>query len=638
MRLIERLRACGLVACLSLLTTVPAGAAEPGKVAWGVNGHPLVSYPGVPLQSQIDLIVDAGLKSYRVNIESLNSADTLGQLIALGKTQGVTIIPALTPKVDMDLMTEQELRKASHDFAKALVSRFKDDIPVWELGNEMENYAIIKPCEVRDNGEQYGCQFGAPGGVDALDYYGPRWAKVVAVLKGLSDGAREADPKARRAMGTAGWGHIAPFERMKKDGVEWDISVWHMYGQDPEWAFKILATYGRPIWVTEINHPNGSMKSEAEQAEGLRRWMRRIDELAPAYRVEAAHLYELLDEPYWAPSYEAYMGLVTLRPSGDGKWRTGKAKLAYFAVREMLTGRPPNLAAPTAATADIQLPRRACELERMRSGPVQTVRQRVTYVYCLALGRLPDGAGLESWTVKLRAEPTALRPMLMDMLRSDEFQTRYHEASASEETYVGMMYRLLLDRDADAAATTYIRALESGDLSRTAFIRGLLLSEEFKTRHAGLTEGASWGPALDNDVAAQLSRWRDCDLAEISRRPKQPQTKVEYAYCLVLGRRPDDFGLKSYAEKVAAGMKPMEIVKSLTDSDEFKNKVDALDLDPPGLVRFLGSLVYGAEPDQAMARDLTDKLNKGNATRLEVAQTFLAGPDFQKSNAALFAD
>ena len=26
--------------------------------------------------------------------------------------------------------------------------------------------------------------------------------------------------------------------RMAQDGIRWDISVWHMYGSDPEWAFR----------------------------------------------------------------------------------------------------------------------------------------------------------------------------------------------------------------------------------------------------------------------------------------------------------------------------------------------------------------------------------------------------------------
>ena len=48
---------------------------------------------------------------------------------------------------------------------------------------------------------------GFAGGVGPLDYFGPRWEKVSAALDGLSRGIKSVDPTARRAIGTAGWGH-----------------------------------------------------------------------------------------------------------------------------------------------------------------------------------------------------------------------------------------------------------------------------------------------------------------------------------------------------------------------------------------------------------------------------------------------
>src|SRR5262249_32115031 len=115
------------------------------------------------------------------------------------------VLPVITPG-NLDERTPQELYKHAFDLAVALTSRFKNDVRVWELGNEMENYAIIKPCEKRDDGTQYPCEWGPASGRDTLDYYGPRWAKVSAVLKGLSDGVISVDPTIRKAMGTAGWG------------------------------------------------------------------------------------------------------------------------------------------------------------------------------------------------------------------------------------------------------------------------------------------------------------------------------------------------------------------------------------------------------------------------------------------------
>lgn len=327
-------RICGLIACAASGFASPAGA----DLLWGINGHPIVSYPGVTIEQQLDLVKDLGMKSYRVDVYSTEQADALGRLIAAGKERGVAILPILIPHLDLENSSEAELREKARAFAQGFVTRFKDDVAVWELGNEMEIFALIKPCEMRDDGTQYPCEWGPPGGVGPLDYYGPRYVKVAAVLRGLTEGARAASPTVRRAIGTAGWGHLGIFERLKNDGVEWDITVWHMYGEDPEDAFKALVDFGKPIWVTEFNYPYGSQKGEREQAEGLRRDMLRLRELSSKYKVEAAHIYELLDETYWAPNFEAYMGLVRLEGSKAQGWRLGAPKPAYSAVKNTISG------------------------------------------------------------------------------------------------------------------------------------------------------------------------------------------------------------------------------------------------------------------------------------------------------------
>jgi hypothetical protein len=125
---------------------------------------------------------------------------------------------------------------------------------------------------------------------------------------------------------------------MQQDGIRWDISVWHLYGDDPEWAFKTLAEFKRPIWVTEFNNPYGSQRSEQQQAEGLAQAMTRLRSLQRRYDIEAAHIYELMDEPYWAPSFEAFMGLVRLVREGEQGWTAGNPKPAYHAVKQLIRG------------------------------------------------------------------------------------------------------------------------------------------------------------------------------------------------------------------------------------------------------------------------------------------------------------
>ncbi|MGU3496010.1 glycosyl hydrolase [Xanthobacteraceae bacterium A53D] len=330
------LLAAGILAGLLLGGPWPARAAD---LIWGATGHPLVSYSGVSIETQLDLVHSLGMGSYRVDVYRPGELERLSKIVEAGKLRGVEILPVLIPLVDYAQQSEAELYAAGYDLAHLYVSALGTQVAVWELGNEAEIYALIRPCEMRDDGTKYPCEWGIAGGVGVLDYYGPRYVKVAAMLRGLSEGARAANPTVRRAMGTAGWGHLGFFERIKADGIAWDITVWHMYGGDPEKALKVLAKYGKPIWITELNHPLGSQKGEQAQADGLKEQMIRLRQLQEPYGIEAAHIYELLDEPYWEPSYEAYMGLVNLRRNPPDGWAVDKKKPAYFAVKEVIADK-----------------------------------------------------------------------------------------------------------------------------------------------------------------------------------------------------------------------------------------------------------------------------------------------------------
>lgn len=449
-----------------------AGAAS-ADILWGVNGHPFTAYPGVGFEQQLNYLRDLGITSYRVNISGLSDADRLAELVLEGKRRGISILPVITPGgLDLDQDSTETLYQQAHDLAAEFGTRFKADIRVWELGNEMENDAIIKPCEKRDDGTEYPCAWGPAGGLGALDYYGPRWAKVSAVLKGLSDGMTKADPTIRKAIGTAGWGHTGAFERMRQDGIAWDITVWHMYGEDPEWAFETLATYDRPIWVTEFNNPYGSQRSEQQQAEGLKKSMVRLRQLQQKYRVEAAHIYELLDEPYWAPNFEAFMGLVRVNGSAAAGWKAGEPKPAYDTVRQLIRGQRPTA-----------LPTRDCDLEAMRTAEVP-VRQ-ASFGYCLMLGRNGSIDEVQHWAGELDSGKASYVDMLTSLLRSDEFNERYGTYGMSDRAYVNFLYLLLVGRAADGyGLDSYAKQMREGTLARDYVALGMITSSEFAARHA----------------------------------------------------------------------------------------------------------------------------------------------------------
>ena len=508
-----------LALALSLLSSLPSASAPAADLLWGVNGHPLIAYQDVSFAEQLDVMRQLGLTSYRVNISEIGHLPKLADLVREAKARKIEILPVITPAIDLDASSPEDIYARTYKLAYDLVRHFKADIRTWELGNEMENYAILKPCERYDDGSQYNCSWGPAGGVGANEYFTPRWRKVSAALKGLADGTIAVDPTIRKAMGTAGWGHLGAFERMQADGIRWDISVWHFYGEDPEWAFQNLARYGKPIWVTEFNNPYGSQNGEGQQADGLRHAIARLRYLSESYNVEAAHVYELIDETYWAPDFEAVMGLVRLEKNAAGKWTIAGPKLAHHLVREVLApqhhqkdralgAKPLNKlgglpAAGQAAGAQVAAvdPNKATPVnlkaDTAGSGsgqcdPAVMIAKagasfdKIQYIYCLTVGRPADGGGYQSWSANLKSGMSNA-DMLQAMLESDEFQRRFNVAKLSDTDFVTLMFRVLLKRDPDGAGLTgYAQGLGAKTLTRAALARALLESGEFRTRHSAL--------------------------------------------------------------------------------------------------------------------------------------------------------
>lgn len=317
----------------------PSAIAAPAETSedlvWGANGHPFTAHPGISWERQLDLVKELGASQYRVNLGGDTTTADLERLLNLAEARGIQLLPVLSPPVSIETETEAVIRQSAFDYARRFAEAFKGRMPVWELGNELEVYAIILPCEMQDDGVQYSCAWGPGTGVSPMDYYGPRWARVSAALKGLSEGVVAADPGALKAIGTAGWGHTGAFDRMKADGIAWDISVWHDYDGDNAWAMEKLAAFGKPIWITEFNHPGGSTSGEGEQAAGVQQRIAKYRSFRERYNVQAAHIYELLDEPYWT-GFESVMGLYRVGKDASGQWTTTGPKPAFTTMQDLI--------------------------------------------------------------------------------------------------------------------------------------------------------------------------------------------------------------------------------------------------------------------------------------------------------------
>jgi hypothetical protein len=189
-----------------------------------------------------------------------------------------------------------------------------------------------------------------------------------------------------------------------------------------------------------------------------------------------------LDETYWAPNFEAVMGLVRLVPDGRGGWRTGEPKPAYHTVKEVIRG-----------TAAIPTVSRKCDLAALERSKWDA-RTQVSYVYCLILDRVPDGRGFAEWVTAINQGMAPARMALL-MVGSDEFRGKYATFGLSSRDFAILGYRLMLGRDPDGGGlANYVPRLESGTLSHEQFLTELVDSVEFRTRHPVLFAAASGVP------------------------------------------------------------------------------------------------------------------------------------------------
>src|SRR5690606_12934284 len=135
MRVSGRTRMGAKISRLSLVLSFLAAmaTAASAEIFWGANGHPFYAYPGIPVARQLDFLADLGMKSYRVNISGTDKADELAALIEEAKKRDIQILPVVTPgNVDLLKDDPDTLYEKAFDLAVSLVSRFKDDIRIWE--------------------------------------------------------------------------------------------------------------------------------------------------------------------------------------------------------------------------------------------------------------------------------------------------------------------------------------------------------------------------------------------------------------------------------------------------------------------------------------------------------------------------
>lgn len=255
----------------------------------------------------------------------------------------------------------------------------------------------------------------------------------------------------------------------------------------------------------------------------------------------------------------------------------------------------------------------------------------IVYAYCLVLGREPDGAGMDTWRVRI-GEGTKVEQVILEMLHSDEFARKNRVDALSPTDYTALVHRLLLGRDPDAASLERV----GGSASKEAtgpIEQALIASDEFRRRHPAL-----FADAARNSSGAQTvpEVKRACDLGAVKRPLDRERGQVIYSYCLVLGRWPDAYGLNTWLAEMRVGLTLPALLVKLLNSDEFATKYRVAELGNEEFVTLAYRLLLGRDPDGQGLQSYGSALAKRTLSISTVYDSIVASDEFRTKQDALF--
>jgi len=312
---------------IALVLFILATACTHAQVAaWGVGGPSARKTYVKPI---FELLHARGITKYRINASLVDDTDpfqvkTFREMLKLAKINHIDLQPILftsfqygdkTDKGRYPKGDEAALYAAAYTRTYKFVSEFKNDLPDWELGNEI-NLLLLD-----GNGKPiYG------KGKTSAEFDVPLINNWAAVLRGMSDAIekinKENNLHLRRVLNTTNtmFGFL---DFMASKGVKFEVISYHYYehsGVNPHHfyghgdeggfdLFKRLAEYMRPVVFNELNcaeiydhdYENEAGKPKTEIGfKTLHDTLKYFNEQRDL-KIESINIYELLDEPQKAP-------------------------------------------------------------------------------------------------------------------------------------------------------------------------------------------------------------------------------------------------------------------------------------------------------------------------------------------------
>ena len=229
----------------------------------------------------------------------------------------------------------------------------------------------------------------------------------------------------------------------------------------------------------------------------------------------------------------------------------------------------------------------------------------VDRLYNLCLSREPDAEGMSDWKNALIKREKSGTVVAYGFFFSEEMKNR----NLSDEAFVELLYRVMMDREYDESGREYwLRRLSAG-VSREGVFRGFAESEEF-TQICG-AYGIERGHASFNEA-------RDCNTGLTM--------FISRLYTKALGRDYDVSGLNDWCGRILDGTWSITDVatEGFFESQEFLNK----DLDNEAYIKVLYRTFLDREYDEEGLADWMDKLESGEMSREEVLKGFSYSEEF----------
>lgn len=227
----------------------------------------------------------------------------------------------------------------------------------------------------------------------------------------------------------------------------------------------------------------------------------------------------------------------------------------------------------------------------------------VTRMYNVVLGRTPDQKGLQNWTNKLNSKQASASDIINGFFMSPEYLGR----KKSNAEIVNDCYKAMLDRAPDAKGNAnWLNKLNIGMTSQ-AICKGFVGSSEFK----GLC--SAYGIVTGN-ISLKYARDENYERTYFVYRL--------YANCL--GRNPDVNGLENWCKSLKSGTTGTKIAQGFIFSKEYKSR----NCSNQDFASMLYKTILGRNPDQNGIKSWTNQLNRGRS-REYITNGFLFSSEFK---------